>query len=129
MSYWAVRQIKKCGNKSPSRIQVLGLSYKQNTDSIKDSAAILTINEFPNFPIFAHDPFVNYSKVTMIQNPLDGLELANALWILTPHDEYRKIKSKDIVEKMAARTSIIDPYGVLDKEFFKDTSYNYYTIG
>jgi len=137
MQYWALRKLENYfGDSTGLNIAVWGLSYKEDTDSIKDSPAILTIDSLENCKIWAHDPQVNITRknLTMVKDPLDVLTPADALTpadvllIMTPHEEYSKIKPEDIVTKLGPGAIIIDPYSVLDP-VFKEMSYTYYTLG
>jgi UDPglucose 6-dehydrogenase len=118
MHYWALRQLKKWFGPNPEDLEIAiwGLSYKPNTDSIKDSPAIITINELPACKFLAHDPQVNYTKtkfIVTVDDPLDAIdEHTSALLIMTEHDEYKKISAAEIKGRMP-NALILDPYKVL----------------
>ena len=112
MQYSVLRELKNHFGYMGLNIAIWGLSYKENTDSIKDSPAILTIDILENYEIFAHDPRVSITRknLVMVKDPLDALQTADALLIMTNHEEYKKFKRKEITEKVKF---IIDPYHVL----------------
>ncbi len=97
-------------------IAIWGLSYKEDTDSIKDSPAILTIDVLENCKIRAHDPRVSITRknLTMVKDPLDALQTADALLIMTPHKEYKEFSRVRVYRRRAELSIIIDPYHVLD---------------
>jgi UDPglucose 6-dehydrogenase len=132
MQYWALRKVREyLPEDKPYEIAVWGLSYKENTDSIKDSAAIATIDALPHCKFLVHDPKVSLRRDNLLTvgNPLEAIdEETDALLIMTPHDEYKKIKQVDIVDSLSARKLIIDPYSILGPAF-KKMSYTYCTLG
>ena len=113
MRFWALRKLKECFKiNKDSVVAVLGLSYKENTDSIADSASIATIKELGCY-VYAHDPVArfNYPKLVQVSDPEEVLEYSEPLMILTPHDMYKNLD----IDKIKKHTDIvIDPYGVLD---------------
>ncbi len=121
MEFWALRKLKQCFeiNKN-SVVAILGLSYKENTDSIKDSASILTIKELGCY-VYAHDPVAsfNYQNLVQVNSPEEVLEYSEVLMILTPHDMYKNLDVNEIKKHIDI---VIDPYGVLNvnTEIFKN---------
>lgn len=128
MQQWVIRRLN-FDDISNYNIAIWGLSYKEGTDSIKDSAAIHIINNFPNCTFKAHDPHVRYDRIERVKDPLDAIGAdMDALLIMTPHEEYKKIDSASIINRLSSNTIILDPYSVLDGSF-RDMRYSYYAIG
>tara|TARA_B110000971_G_C19938478_1_gene467572 strand:- start:753 stop:1163 length:411 start_codon:yes stop_codon:yes gene_type:complete len=111
---------------------VLGLAYKENTDSLKNSPAIHLINRLKNKKIYAFDPVVK--KITKKQ----GIIIANSinelltdidiLFIMTPWKIFRNI---DINLLISSKIKIIiDPYGILisQKANFKIKNIKYFSL-
>ena len=116
MQYSVLRKLKSHFKDATFlNIAIWGLSYKENTDSIKDSPAILTIDSLENYEIFAHDPRVSITRknLVMVKDPLDALQTADALLIMTPHDMYKEFKRKEIIDRLYPGGIIIDPYYTL----------------
>ncbi len=116
MQYSVLRELENyCGDTTGLNIAIWGLSYKENTDSIKDSPAILTIDALENCKIWAHDPQVSITRenLTMVKNPLDALLNVDVLLIMTPHDIYKKLKDNTDDWEDEYIGIIIDPYHVL----------------
>ena len=114
-------------------VSVWGLTYKENTHSIKNSPALATLEEFPELPFRGHDPVVddadvNISNLRTFDTPLAALEGADCLMILTPWDVYHEMTLSSISTTMRGRW-IIDPYGVLDGEAASTLGFNYLTLG
>lgn len=115
-------------------IGIWGLSYKENTNSIKNSPSLEIINQLPSrFYIYAHDPVVQTLNIKnimlrIVENPQIILEKADILLVLTPWIHYKKYAKSDELKKFSGKT-IIDPFQILDKEFCKSIGIKYLTIG
>ena len=97
------------------RITVLGLAYKENTDSIKNSPSIALLGQLKGRRIRVHDPVVPASLVPWAEpasSPLDACTDADVLVISTPWPIYREMNLADIAARMKGRL-IIDPFAVL----------------
>ena len=97
------------------KIAVLGLAYKENTDSIKNSPAIHFLNQIKGHDIYVHDPVVKLNNILwakQVQNPFEAIEGADVLILTTAWPEYKTISIRDINARMRGRI-IIDPLAVL----------------
>lgn len=132
---WALRTIKRevlAKNPEPT-VAVLGLAYKENTHSVKNSPSIATISQLPECRIRAHDPVVpksaaNHAKIEGGEDALSTVEGADVLMILTPWPEYRDIKPADIADRLSGNL-VIDPYQVLDPAACRAAGLAYFTLG
>lgn len=97
-------------------IAVLGMAYKENTDSIKNSAAIALLEHLRGRRLRVHDPVVPARMapdwVTVTPSAMEACEAADALVIATPWPEYRGIDPARLASVMKGRL-LIDPYGML----------------
>jgi len=96
-------------------IAVLGLAYKENTDSVKNSPAIALLEQLADRRVRVHDPVVSAEVVPFAEScptPLDACRGADVLVIATPWPEYRDLRLEDLAAAMHGRT-ILDPYGLL----------------
>lgn len=124
------REIKPLSGKN--KIAVWGLTYKKNTNSVKNSPSIFNLEMLEKeFEIHVSDPILEaqvglHENIVFHANPLDCLESSDALLVLTDWPEYAVIAKKDIVDKMN-RPLVIDPYGLL-MDHFKDSEL-YFTLG
>lgn len=132
---WAGRTIRDAllSKKPDATLAVWGLAYKENTNSIKNSPAIATINGLPNTRFVVHDPVVPatviaHRLVSEVNEPLQAVEQAEALMILTPWPQYRAILPRDIACALRGRI-VLDPYGVLDRRDALAAGLDYYTLG
>jgi UDPglucose 6-dehydrogenase len=114
-------------------IAIWGLAYKENTDSVKNSPSLATIKDIPGAKIRLHDPVVpasaaGRSDATGVKEPLDALDGADALMILTPWPLYKSIDPADIAKRLPGKL-VLDPYAVLDANKAAAAGLRYYTLG
>ncbi len=115
------------------QIAVLGLAYKENTHSIKNSASIALIAHLRDWPVRLHDPVVPAASVdhpakTACNAPLDAARGADALVIMTPWPQYRELTCAQLRDAMRGRL-IVDPYRVLKAEEALACGFDYLTLG
>lgn len=113
-------------------IGVLGLAYKENTHSIKNSPAIILINNLNNCRVTAFDPIVKTAAagedIISANKAIDVATNADALVIMTAWPEFKELSVHEIAQRMKGRI-VIDPYQMLDYEQVKLAGLNYYTLG
>ena len=114
-------------------IAVWGLAYKQDTHSIKNSPAIELIRALPGVRIRAHDPVAKISAgdfphVTVCPDPLDALDGADALLLMTPWKIYSGIAAAEIKSRLKGRL-VIDPYAALDGKSCRTAGLTYHRLG
>jgi UDPglucose 6-dehydrogenase len=118
MKDWAYRTIKReVLDKLPSpRLGVLGLAYKQDTHSTKNSAALALIDRLQAAQLAVHDPAVPASAVPQGRWATDAVEVADgadAVLLMTPWPQYRDIDPAALASRMNGRI-VVDPYRLLD---------------
>ena len=113
-------------------IAVLGLAYKENTNSTKNSAALLLIEKLSNCTIKAYDPVVDACilghHVSGVSSVLEAANGADAVAIMTPWSEFREITVDSLAQCMSGRV-VIDPYRVLDGKMLRAKGFTYATLG
>jgi UDPglucose 6-dehydrogenase len=120
----------------PSRaaqIAVLGLAYKENTHSTKNSPAIALLRrlETMGVGVRVHDPAVPAATVpfaTGCADPLACAAGADALVLATPWPEYRALRIEDLARVMAGRV-LIDPYRLLNGAAAAAAGFAYHALG
>lgn len=131
---WVLRTIKKIKlNKKKDKIAILGLTYKENTDSIKNSPSIDLIKKLNHYKIFAFDPKANTSSFKNIDafrsySINKTLENAKVLIVMNKWSVFKKISLKKLNTKLLCK-NIIDPFGVLRELNLQNKGFNYYVIG
>lgn len=131
---WATRMIQSAllVANPRAKLAIWGLAYKENTHSIKNSPSIATIDALPDTRLVVHDPLVDASVLSrpaeQREHPLDALDGADALMILTPWPEYRDIAPADIARRLGGKL-VLDPYRILDRGAALAAGLNYRTLG
>lgn len=117
--------------KNNPMIAIWGLSYKENTHSIKNSPSIDLINALSSYSIRVFDPVVPATVVPLTQStssPLEAASQADVLIIMTPWPLFRNIELKQIAQYMKGRV-IIDPYRLLSCSDALKAGFLYFTLG
>ena len=94
-------------------IGILGLTYKENTDSIKNSISIELIKKLKNKKIYVFDPAINNlknKKIHIMENEKQVISNSDILFVLTEWKQFKKITLPSKINKNLK--IIIDPYGV-----------------
>ena len=115
-----------------AQIAVLGLTYKAETDSTKNSAALALLDCLVDYKVKAFDPAASptttRSGVRRTQTVGEAIEDTDVLVIMTPWPEFRKITAAELVTLMSGRV-VIDPYRVLDRSSLIAAGLTYATLG
>lgn len=127
---WAARTIEGAlfGSHPDATVAVWGLAYKENTASVKNSPSLATLAALPGRRFVVHDPLVRSDRHRQAADPLEALDGADALMILTPWDEYRRIAAARIARRLRGRL-VLDPYRVLDRRAALAAGLDYRTLG
>lgn len=130
---WSARTIKSAVlDKNPkAKVAVLGLAYKENTHSIKNSPSVACLTELKGADLVVFDPVVKGSVVpfcTEAANPLETARGADALAILTPWAEFKSLDAAELANVMKGRI-LIDPYRCIDEAKAIAAGFDYITLG
>jgi UDPglucose 6-dehydrogenase len=117
---WALRQVHaRVLRRLPDpTLAVLGLAYKENTASTKNSPSLALLAALAPFRVRVYDPSVAprpefHPRLEAAATALDACTGADTAIIMTPWDEFRALRPEAVAARLRGRT-IIDPYGVLD---------------
>lgn len=103
-----------------AKIALLGLAYKQETASTKNSVALAFLRDIPaGCTIRAYDPVVPvdpawHPGLSQATSMIDACENADMLVIMTPWPQFRDLPVAELAERLAGRL-IVDPYRTLDR--------------
>lgn len=131
---WPYNILKKENIKLNSQIGILGLSYKENTHSVKNSPSIFTIKLLSKYNLKVYDPVVNWDtkwhKNTFVcKQKEDVLEKIDVLMILTPWPEFYDKKFLNKILKNLKNKLIIDPYNIIYDLIKDKKDIKIYTLG
>jgi UDPglucose 6-dehydrogenase len=131
-----LRLRKSLGNLNEKVIGVLGLSFKPNTDDIRDAPALEVIHLLKNegAVVKAYDPQAMenarevLNDVILCANPYEVAEGSDALVLATEWNEFKQLDFERIHRLM--RTPIImDGRNLWDPEQMRRIGFKYYGVG
>ena len=131
---WAWRKLSACvlAQTPDAQICVLGLTYKEDTHSTKNSASLALLEHLtpanvavfdPEAPIDAARP--DFRRMDTILEALSG---ADVLLIMTPWEQFRSITAEDLIGTMRG-TTVIDPYRMLGSTALQSCGFTCITLG
>jgi UDPglucose 6-dehydrogenase len=133
--HWPLRvlQDRVLAGNPEAVIAVLGLAYKQDTASTKNSPSLALLTHLHPYAIRAFDPAVAASpafhpRLTGAPSALAACDGADVLVVMTPWPEFRQIQPRDIGAHLRGRV-VIDPYAVLDGNACRAAGLDYLTLG
>lgn len=115
------------------KIGILGLSYKPNTHSIKNSPSIKLLKDLCNYKIFTYDPIVKltgagFDNVVQCESALSVFNQSNILIFMTPWKEFKDLNVEDVTAGFKGN-KIIDPYGLIDIDSCDMQGINHFKLG
>ena len=122
---WLVEQFKSyAGDLNSPKIGVLGLSYKENTHSIKNSPSIAFLENIlrqgvQGSDIQVYDPVVKslpeLLDVVFCKDAYQASTNVDVLFINTAWDEFRSLDLRNLVKTVSTQI-IVDPFNLLGKQ-------------
>lgn len=114
-------------------LAVLGLAYKENTNSTKNSPALALIRHLRRWPIQVFDPVLppqtaNHPNVVGAGDALAACDGADAVAIMTPWPQFRDLDPRRLATAMRGRL-LLDPYAVLDADICRMAGLEYHCLG
>ena len=131
---WALRTLHRLilDERPNANIALLGLTYKENTHSLKNSQALSLVNALAPRPLTAYDPVASLdacgAQVTRKAKALDAISGADVLVVMTPWTEFRTITAEQLKERMLGRI-VLDPYRVFDGQALIAAGFTYASLG
>jgi UDPglucose 6-dehydrogenase len=135
---------------SGKKIVFYGWAFKKDTNDTRESAAIYVADALleERAQLSIYDPQVkeqtvlrdldylntrtpeeNRTLICVTKDPLQDVENAHAIAILTEWDEFKTYDWQQIYDKMLKPAFIFDGRRILDKEKMEKIGFNYYRIG
>ena len=114
---------------------VWGLTFKANTDDVRDSPAVYIVRRLldEGAVIRAYDPAarpdaVDLPGLTRVESALDAAKGAELLVVLTEWDEFRWVEVADLAEVIGTRR-VLDTRNVLDAVALRRRGWEYEGVG
>ena len=132
---WALRTLYRevLSKTADPVIAVLGLAYKQDTHSIKNSPSIALLSSLLPFRVQLFDPVVPASAApnphkSAAASELEACDGADVLVIMTPWGQFRSLDPAAIASRLRGKI-VLDPYVVLDRVACRAAGLEYHTLG
>ena len=129
---WGVLRKRVLAKKSDARVAVLGLAYKEDTHSTKNSPSLLLLSHLDGRNVVVYDPVVSPEQARIpfqaAPTALAAIDGADVICIMTPWAEFKKLPPSDLVKHMRGRW-LIDPYRVIDGNAARAVGLRYVTLG
>jgi len=132
---WALRiaHAEVLAHRPDATFGILGLAYKENTHSTKNSPSLALIAHLHPWPIRVYDPVVPASAALHPMaigtgTAIDVARGCDALFIMTPWPEFRSLAPVDLARVMVGRT-IVDPFRVLETAAVRAAGLSHFTLG
>lgn len=117
-------------------VAILGLTFKPNTDDMRDSPAIAVIQTLQDAgaSIRAYDPEgteqakLVLSDVTYCTNAYEPMEGADALVIVTEWDAFRAL-DLDRASKLLSQPIMVDLRNIYPRQIVEDAGFTYIAVG
>jgi UDPglucose 6-dehydrogenase len=132
----AEKVIAECGGDVRGlTVAAWGLTFKANTDDLRDSPAIkiLLMLHDAGAIIHAYDPtaksgYEAFPWITVTPSALDACQDADALVLLTEWSEFATIKPRDVAARMKS-SRVVDSRNVLDKTAWIEAGFIHRGVG
>jgi UDPglucose 6-dehydrogenase len=113
------------------KVSVLGLAYKENTHSIKNSPALVFLEQIRHHNITVYDPVVSADGISFVTTSPDIIGCirgCDILVIMTPWQEFKELTKAVLGKEMSGKV-IIDPYGCLRHCNLRKSEFQYFSVG
>ena len=125
MKSWVYRILKKekvLNKKNKFNIGILGLAYKENTNSIKNSPTLKLLEKLRNNKINIYDPKAILEKKIKNCQQVNNIKFlvknSNIIIIMTPWHEFKQVNKILRVQKKR-KIILIDPHQLIDLKIVK----------
>jgi len=130
---WVLHRLHEHLPGSGATIGVLGLAYKENTHSTKNSPSLALIRHLTPHALRVHDPVVKaeamlHPRLVQVEKPLQVCDGADALAIMTPWPDYRTLPVEELGFRLKGRL-VVDPFAVLDRKAAKAAKLDHWVLG
>ncbi len=130
-----LQKIKK--NLPGKKLAIWGLSFKPNTDDVREAPAVYIINQLleSDYQITAYDPAATENikkifndKIKLFENIWKTVENADGLAILTEWNEFKQVDLERL-KKILKHPIIFDGRNMYNPLLFKKLGFKYFSVG
>lgn len=129
---WRTLNTLVLSQNADAKIAVLGLAYKEDTHSTKNSPSLALLSHLKEHAVVVYDPVVSPSAAGLsfksAASALEATQDADVVCIMTPWGEFKKLLPADLAKRMRGRC-LIDPYKVLDGKATQAAGLRHVTLG
>lgn len=115
-----------------AKIAVLGLAYKEDTHSTKNSPSLALLSHLRDHSVVVYDPVVSPSDAGIpfkaASSAMEAIQDTDVICIMTPWGEFKKLPPSDLAQRMRGRW-LIDPYRVIDSKAARTAGLRHVTLG
>ncbi|MCP5084759.1 MAG: UDP-glucose/GDP-mannose dehydrogenase family protein [Alphaproteobacteria bacterium] len=124
------------GSVEGKRVAVLGISFKANTDDLREAASLTIIPQLQaeGAEVLAHDPLAGREArerlpdVTWCTNPEFALNDADGVVILTEWDQFRQLDMLNVSKLMRGKV-IVDLRNIFNPVEMRKLPFEYHSLG
>jgi UDPglucose 6-dehydrogenase len=99
-----------------AKIGILGIAYKENTNSTKNSLALSIITRYSNNVVGAYDPAAVFpevfSQIKVFSTSQECIKASEVIIVVTPWPEFAKIDLDQILNIDMKKLIVIDPFKI-----------------
>jgi UDPglucose 6-dehydrogenase len=115
------------------RVAVLGIAYKPNTHSTKNSASLALLASLSAWPVRAYDPCARldaaaFPRVSVCTSALEAVADADVVVLMTPWKELAALDANRVRERMRGDV-VLDPYGAWQETLARCAGIRYFRLG
>jgi UDPglucose 6-dehydrogenase len=115
-----------------AKIGILGLAYKEDTHSIKNSPSLALISHLVPENVCAFDPIVTVKtaglNIKQAASPIDAIQDTDAVCVMTPWKDFREMDIHQIAKSMRGDL-LIDPFRVFSSSSVRAAGLRHVTLG
>jgi UDPglucose 6-dehydrogenase len=125
------------GGLRSKRIAVLGLSFKPNTDDMRDAVSIRIIESMlgEGAAVVAYDPMavenarsIFRDRIEYADDAMNCMDKADCCMIVTEWDEFKKLRASDFRTRMR-RPLVVDGRRIYERAEFLAAAVEFYAVG
>ena len=107
------------GSNPKAKIGILGVAYKENTNSTKNAMALTVLSKFAANIVGTYDPLAvmpkEFSNVRLFDSAQECIMASDAIVVMTPWEEFSRLDFSYFPKEKVESFTVIDPYGIINQ--------------